>query len=144
VFWKPMCHPFRTSTSHMRHIWVILVPNCLFFWQLGSGRQGYKFMMSNGSKQVFGGITEMFSIASFLGVQIENNGAMLPKFRSNSWLVINPCCVCHSWVGLGPIIFYRYSDTWLVLAIYGSLVSFSLKCGDGWGLLMDVWLPRGN
>jgi hypothetical protein len=34
-------------------------------------------------------ITFLFSIAPYMGVQMDNIGVMLPKFRSDSLLVIN-------------------------------------------------------
>jgi hypothetical protein len=64
------------------------------------------FVMSHESEQDFGIITLLFSVAPLLGVQLENNGVMLPKFRSDSWVITNPCFFGHSWVGLGPILSY--------------------------------------
>jgi hypothetical protein len=42
------------------------------------------------------------------GVQLENNGVMLPKFHSDSLLITNLYFVGHSWVGLGPTLSYRH------------------------------------
>jgi hypothetical protein len=50
----------------------------------------------------------LFSVAPVLGVQLENSAVMLPKFCSDLVLIINPCFIDHSWVGLGPILSYRY------------------------------------
>jgi len=65
----------------------------------------------DGSERDFGDITLLFSIAHFMGMQMENNRVMLLKFRSDSLLVINRCSIGHSWVGLGTIFSYRCSDT---------------------------------
>jgi hypothetical protein len=53
-------------------------------------------MTSHESKQDFGVITLLFSVAPLLGLQLENNGIMLPKFLSDSFLIINSCFVGHS------------------------------------------------
>jgi hypothetical protein len=65
------------------------------------------FMTSDESKGNFGDILLLFSITSFLGMQMENNGVIRSKFHLNSWFVINPCSVNHSWVDLGFILSYR-------------------------------------
>jgi hypothetical protein len=65
------------------------------------------FVTSHESERDFGAITLLFFVAPLLGVQLENNGE-LPKFRSNSLLVTNPCFVGHFWVGLEPILSYRH------------------------------------
>jgi hypothetical protein len=39
---------------------------------------------------------------------LENNVVILPKFSSDLLLIINPCFVGHSWVGLGHILSYRH------------------------------------
>jgi hypothetical protein len=65
-------------------------------------------MMSHEYKRDFGTITLLFSIALLSGVQLENNGVMLSKFCSDSFLVTNLCFVGHSWVDLGPILSYRH------------------------------------
>jgi hypothetical protein len=65
-------------------------------------------VMSHESEQDFGVITLLFYVAPLSGVQLENSGVMLPKFHSNSWVIINPCFVGHSWVGLGHILSYRH------------------------------------
>jgi hypothetical protein len=57
-------------------------------------------------EQNFVSIILLFSVASFLGVQMENSGVMLPKFPSNSCLVINTGLVGHFWMGLGLILSY--------------------------------------
>jgi hypothetical protein len=66
------------------------------------------FVMSHESKRDFGAITLLFSIAPLSDMQLENNGVMLLKFHSDSLLVINPCFVGYSWVGLGPVFSYRH------------------------------------
>jgi hypothetical protein len=66
----------------------MLVRNCPFFGQPRSGQQGTEFVTSDGFERNFGGITP-FSIAPSLGVQMENSGVMLPKFHSDSSLIIN-------------------------------------------------------
>jgi hypothetical protein len=48
------------------------------------------FMMSHESERDFGAISLLLSIASLSGVQLENNGFMLPKFCLDSLLVTNP------------------------------------------------------
>jgi len=53
----------------------------------------------------------LVSITPFMGMQIENNGVMLLKFRFDSLLIINCCSIGHSWVGLGTIFSYRCSET---------------------------------
>jgi hypothetical protein len=60
------------------------------------------------SERDFGAITLLFSVAPVLGVQLENSAVMLPKFCSDLLLIINPCFIDHSWVGLGPILSYRH------------------------------------
>jgi hypothetical protein len=47
----------------------------------------------DGSERDFGDITLLFSIAPFMGMQMENNG------------VIKHCSISHSWVGLGTIFY---------------------------------------
>jgi hypothetical protein len=37
-----------------------------------------------------------------------DSGVMLPKFHLDLLLIINPCFVSHSWVGLGTILSYRH------------------------------------
>jgi hypothetical protein len=64
--------------------------------------------MSYEFEREFGVKTLLFSIAPLSGVQLENSGIMLLKFCSNSLLITNPCFVDHSWVDLGPILFYRH------------------------------------
>jgi hypothetical protein len=66
------------------------------------------FMTSHESERDFSVITLLFSIALLSSMQLENNGVMLLKFHSDPLLITNPCFVGHSWVGLGPIISYRY------------------------------------
>jgi hypothetical protein len=66
------------------------------------------FVTSHESERDFGVITLLFSVAPLSGVQLKNNGVMLPKFRSDSWVITNPCFVGHSWVGLGLILSYRH------------------------------------
>jgi hypothetical protein len=65
-------------------------------------------MTSHESEQDFGIIILLFSVAPLSGMQLENSGVMVPKFRSDSWVITNPCFVGHSWVGLGPMLSYRY------------------------------------
>jgi hypothetical protein len=65
-------------------------------------------MTSHEFERDFGAITLLFSVAPLSGVQLENNGVMLPKFCSDSLLIINPCFVDHSWVNLGHILSYRH------------------------------------
>jgi hypothetical protein len=45
-------------------------------------------MTSHKVEQNFGNITMLFSVAPFLGVQMENIRIMVTKFRSSSCLVI--------------------------------------------------------
>jgi hypothetical protein len=66
------------------------------------------FVISHESERDFGAITSLFSVAPLSGIQLENIGVMLLKFRLDSLLITNPCFVSHSWVGLGPILSYRY------------------------------------
>jgi hypothetical protein len=75
------------------------------FGQPRSGRQSVVFVMSHESERDFDVITLLFSVAPLSGVQLENNGVMLLKFRSDSWIITNSCFVGHSWVGLGS---YRH------------------------------------
>jgi hypothetical protein len=65
-------------------------------------------VMNHESERDFGAIILLFSVAPLLGVQLENNGVMLPKFYLDSLLITNLCFVGHSWVGLGPILSYRH------------------------------------
>jgi hypothetical protein len=65
-------------------------------------------MTSHESERDFGAIILLFSVAPLSGVQLKNNGVMLPKFYADSLLVINPCFIDHSWVGLGPIFSDRH------------------------------------
>jgi hypothetical protein len=53
-------------------------------------------VMSHESEWDFGVITLLFFVAPLSGVQLENNGDMLPEFRSDSLLVTNPCFGGHS------------------------------------------------
>jgi hypothetical protein len=64
-----------------------------------------QFMKSHKPKRNFGCTTILFFIASFLGVLMDINRVMLPKFHLGSWLVINLGYVDHSWVRLGHILF---------------------------------------
>jgi hypothetical protein len=57
-------------------------------WAIELWNYGY-----DGSERDFSDITLLFSIVAFMGVQTETNGVMLPKFRSDSLLVINPCSI---------------------------------------------------
>jgi hypothetical protein len=66
------------------------------------------FVMSHEFERDFGVITLLFFIAPLSSVQLENNGVMLLKFCLDSLLIINPCFVSHSWVGLGPTLSYRH------------------------------------
>jgi hypothetical protein len=45
---------------------------------------------NDGSERDFGDITLLFSIAPFMGMQMENSGVMLLKFRSDSVGVSKP------------------------------------------------------
>jgi hypothetical protein len=54
------------------------------------------FVTSHESEQDFSAITLLFFVAPLSDVQLENNGVMLPKFRSDSLLITNPCFVDHS------------------------------------------------
>jgi hypothetical protein len=65
-------------------------------------------VMSHEFERCFGVIIPLFSVAPLPGVQLENNGVMLSKFRLDPLLITNPCFVSHSWVGLGPILSYRH------------------------------------
>jgi hypothetical protein len=66
------------------------------------------FVMTHPSGRDFSVITMLFCIAPLSSVQLENNGVMLMKFCFDSWVVTNSDLVGHSWVGLGPILSYRY------------------------------------
>jgi hypothetical protein len=83
-------------------------PELSLFGQPQSGRQSVVFVMSHEFERDFGVITLLFSVAPLSGVQLENSGVMLPKFRLDSWVLTDPCFVGHSWVGLGPILSYRH------------------------------------
>jgi hypothetical protein len=83
-------------------------PKLTLFGQPQSGRQSEVFVMSHESERDIGAITLLFSVAPLSGVQLENNGVILPKFRSDSLLITNPCFVGLSWVGLGHILSYRH------------------------------------
>jgi hypothetical protein len=83
-------------------------PELSIFGQPRSERQSVVFVVSHESERDFGVIILLFSVAPLSGVQLENNGVMLPKFHSDSWVIINPCFVGHSYVGLGPILSYRH------------------------------------
>jgi hypothetical protein len=83
-------------------------PELSLFGQPQSGRQSVVFVMSHESERDFSVITLLFSIAPLSGMQLENSRVMLPKFRSDLWVIINPCFVGHSWVGLGPFLSYRH------------------------------------
>jgi hypothetical protein len=83
-------------------------PELSLFGQPLSGRQRVVFVTSHESERDFVVITLLFSVAPLSGVQLENNRVMLLKFRSDLWVITNPCFVGHSWVGLGPILSYRH------------------------------------
>jgi hypothetical protein len=78
------------------------------FGQPRSGQQSVVFVMSHESERDFSVITLLFSVAPLSDVQLENNGVILSKFRSDSFVITNPFFVGHSWVGLGPILSYRH------------------------------------
>jgi hypothetical protein len=63
-------------------------------------------MIRHELEQNFVSITPLFFVASFLGVQMDYSGVMLPKFPSSSCLVINTGLVGHFWVDLGLILSY--------------------------------------
>jgi hypothetical protein len=49
--------------------------------------------MSHEFEQDFSTITLLFSVAPLSGVQLENNGVMVPKICSDSLSITNPCFV---------------------------------------------------
>jgi hypothetical protein len=55
-------------------------------------------MARHGLERNFSSITRMFSVAPFLGVQMEEIGVMLLEFCSRSCLVINIGSIGHSWI----------------------------------------------
>jgi hypothetical protein len=71
-------------------------PELSLFRQPQSGRQSVVFVTSHESERDFGIITLLFSVAPLSGMQLENNGVMLPKFCSDSWVITNLCFVDHS------------------------------------------------
>jgi hypothetical protein len=65
-------------------------PELSIFGQPRSERQSVVFVVSHESERDFGVIILLFSVAPLSGVQLENNGVMLPKFCLDSLLVTNP------------------------------------------------------
>ena len=82
---KPSVSPVSSRHgSHVVCMCIMLVRNCPFFGQPGSGRGSVILMTSHESERDFGALTQLFSVAPQSGVQLENSGVMLPKFRSDS------------------------------------------------------------
>ena len=64
-------------------------PKLSLFWTALELSIDYEFMTRQEFERNFDSVTLLFSIAPYLGVQLENSGVMLPKFLSDSCLVIN-------------------------------------------------------
>jgi hypothetical protein len=96
-----MNHLFTSHATHVRCVKPKIVP--LF---VSLGLANISRMTRHGLERNFISITRMFSVAPFLGVQMEEIGVMLLEFCSRSCLVINIGSIGHLY-SLEPIFSYK-------------------------------------
>jgi hypothetical protein len=129
--------------SRARRTWDIPVWNYPYYGQPLSDRHYADLWQASRIRTKFRQYNLTVLHCTKFSEQLENSEVMMPKFPSDpSRLVINPHYVGHSWVGLEPILAYRWRTNTLkeVEWCFYDMVRFN-NLRHGWRSWMNVqWL----